>query len=74
MAATKRTSSGKFISTETFTLGLSGIGMLVAGPDKRISTLQRGETINRSWSNVGKYLDRAAVNQPNDDRVKKAGK
>ena len=74
MSATKRKSSGKFVSTEAFTLGLAGLGMLVAGPDKRISTLQRGETIHSSWSNVGKYLDLAAVKQPNDDRAKKAGK
>ena len=69
----KRKSSGKFIATEALSLGLSGIGMLVVGPDTRISALQRGETIQKSWSNVGKHLDRAAAKQA-DERAKKADK
>jgi hypothetical protein len=74
MSTTKSKSLGKLLSTEAFTLGLSGFGMFVAGSDKRISALQRGETIHRSWSNVGKYLDQSAAKQLNDDRAKKAGK
>lgn len=73
MSAIKRKSSGKLVSSEAFTLGLSGLGMLV-GMDSRISSLQRGESISKSWSNVGKYIDRAAVKQRNDDRAKKPGK
>lgn len=67
----KRFIAAKATVERALAFGLSGVGMLVTS-DTQIRALQRGDSVGLAWSNVGRYLERAAAKQSNDERRKQS--
>lgn len=69
MSSKRRSVTNRKSAEKAFAFGLSGIGMLVS-PVVEVHALKRGATVGTAWSNVGRYIDRAAAKHLDERRKK----